>query len=90
MHDSSLWRALIGVENTVIEGVEYDAGARTLVVAARPAAQRRCGFVGRDRRAIIISERRLRCGITTCRPSSQASVHTSTGPVDDERRSVAR
>ena len=44
MHDSSLWRALIGVKNTVIEGVEYDAGARTLVVAARPAAQRRCGF----------------------------------------------
>jgi len=34
---------------------------------------------------IIISERRLRCGITTCRPSWQASVHTSTGPVDDER-----
>ena len=45
MHDSSLWRALIGVENTVIEGVEYDAEARTLVVSVRPAAQRRrrCG-----------------------------------------------
>ncbi|HEY0949804.1 ISL3 family transposase [Nocardioides sp.] len=45
MRDVSLWRYLLGLEETVIEGVELDWEERVLVVAVRPAARRRgrCG-----------------------------------------------
>lgn len=48
MRDVSLWRCLLGLEDTVIEGVELDREERVLVVAVRPAA-RRCGRCGRCR-----------------------------------------
>ena len=41
-----LWRALLGVEKTVIEDVQFDEGAEVLVVHVRPvrAARGRCGL----------------------------------------------
>ena len=45
MRDVSLWRCLLGVDGTVIEGVDVDPGTRELVFAVRPCArlQGRCG-----------------------------------------------
>ena len=52
MRDSTLWRALIGVENTVIEGVEYDEERQVVTVRVRPTARRqnRCGLCERPAR----------------------------------------
>lgn len=49
MRDASLWRALLGVEKTVIEGLEYDEDAEVLVAHVRPTsrARSRCGVCGR-------------------------------------------
>lgn len=48
MRDARLWRALLGVEKTVIEEVEYDEAAAVVVVHVRPtrAWQGRCGACG--------------------------------------------
>ena len=48
MRNVSLWRALLGVEKTVIEDVEFDEEAGLLVVDVRPtrAAKGRCGICG--------------------------------------------
>ncbi len=45
MRADSLWRAVLGVEKTVIEDVEYDEDAQVVVVSVRPAARQRdrCG-----------------------------------------------
>ena len=48
MRENSLWRALLGVEKTVIEAVEYDddqGGEECVVVHVRPVARsrNRCG-----------------------------------------------
>ena len=48
MRDVSLWRCLLGVEESVIEGVKFDPAACRVVVSARPAARRR-GRCGRCR-----------------------------------------
>lgn len=48
MRDVSLWRVLLGVEHTVIEGVDFDAERDRLVVSVRPDARRR-GRCGRCR-----------------------------------------
>ena len=49
MRDASLWRALLGVEKTVIERVEFDEDAELLVahVRATARARSRCGVCGR-------------------------------------------
>ncbi len=49
MRDVSLWRALLGVEKTVIEGIEFDEDAELLVARVRPVrrAQGRCGLCQR-------------------------------------------
>ena len=51
MRDVSLWRALLGVEKTVIERVEFDEDAELLVAHVRPTARARsrCGVCGRRR-----------------------------------------
>ena len=51
MRDVSLWRALLGVEKTVIERVEFDGDAELLVahVRATARARSRCGVCGRRR-----------------------------------------
>lgn len=48
MREVRLWRALLGVEKTVIEEVEYDEVAGVVVVHVRPARERRgrCGVCG--------------------------------------------
>lgn len=45
MRDVSLWRDLLGLNHTVVEGVVFDTEAQELVVAVRPAARwrGRCG-----------------------------------------------
>ena len=45
MRDVSLWRGLLGVEKTVVEGVEFEQDAGLLVVHVRPTKrqQGRCG-----------------------------------------------
>ena len=45
MRGDSLWRAVLGVENTVIEDVEFDEDSSVVVVAVRPTARKRsrCG-----------------------------------------------
>ena len=48
MRDVSLWRCLLGVEETVIEGVDFDPESGRVVVTVRPAARRR-GRCGRCR-----------------------------------------
>ena len=49
MRDVSLWRALLGVEKTVIEQVEFDEDAELLVAHVRPTSRSRsrCGACGR-------------------------------------------
>jgi transposase len=49
VRDASLWRALLGVEKTVVEGVEFDAGGGQVVVSVRPSsrARFRCGVCSR-------------------------------------------
>ncbi len=49
MRDVSLWRALLGVEKTVIERVEFDEDAELLVARVRAVrrAQGRCGLCQR-------------------------------------------
>ena len=51
MRDVSLWRALLGVEKTVIERVEFDEDAELLVAHVRPTARARsrCGVCGQRR-----------------------------------------
>lgn len=49
MRDVSLWSALLGIENAVIEDVVFDEAASRLTVSARPTARRR-GRCGRCRR----------------------------------------
>jgi transposase len=46
---SSLWRRLLGVQQTVIEGVEFEAQGETIVVQVRPRWDRRgrCGICRR-------------------------------------------
>ncbi len=45
MRNASLWRALLGVEKTVVEGVEFDPVEQVLVARVRPRQQAngRCG-----------------------------------------------
>ena len=45
MRELSLWRALLGVEKTVIEDIEFDPAAGQLVAHVRPTARSRdrCG-----------------------------------------------
>lgn len=45
MREISLWRAVLGVEKTVIEDVEFDEDAEAVVVSVRPTARQRsrCG-----------------------------------------------
>lgn len=49
MRDVSLWRALLGIEKTVIERVEFDEDAELLVAYVRPTARARsrCGVCWR-------------------------------------------
>jgi transposase len=48
VRNASLWRALLGVENTVIEDIEYDEEAEVVVAHVRPrrAGRGRCGVCG--------------------------------------------
>lgn len=48
MRNASLWRALLGVEKTVIEDVEFDEEAEVVVAHVRPAGsgRGRCGACG--------------------------------------------
>jgi len=48
VRDVSLWRALLGVEKTVIEGVEYDEDEALVIASVRPTsrARGRCGVCG--------------------------------------------
>jgi len=45
VRDATLWRALLGVEKTVIEDIEYDEDEQVLLAAVRPTrrAASRCG-----------------------------------------------
>ena len=49
MREISLWRAVFGVEKTVIEDVEFDEGENIIVASVRPVARQR-GRCGRCRR----------------------------------------
>jgi transposase len=48
VRNASLWRVLLGVESTVVEGVEFDEEAEVLVAHVRPrrANRGRCGTCG--------------------------------------------
>jgi transposase len=48
VRNASLWRALLGVESSVVEDVEFDDQAQVLVVHVRPrrASRGRCGACG--------------------------------------------
>lgn len=48
MRNASLWRALLGVEKTVVEDVEFDEDAGLVIVHVRPqrAGRGRCGRCG--------------------------------------------
>ena len=48
MRGVSLWRDLLGLEHTVVEGVDFDAERGVLVISTRPTARRR-GRCGRCR-----------------------------------------
>jgi len=48
VREISLWRAVFGVEKTVIEDVEFDEGENIIVASVRPVARQR-GRCGRCR-----------------------------------------
>src|SRR6476660_2643575 len=52
VRSDSLWRAVLGVEQTVIEDVEFDEDEGHIVASVRPVARRRgrCGRCGRPAR----------------------------------------
>ena len=62
MQNASLWRALLGVEKTVIEGIEFDEDEQLLVVHVRPRKRTRgrCGRCGRGSPAYDRGEGRRR------------------------------
>ena len=62
MQNATLWRALLGVEKTVVEDVEYDEAEQLLVAHVRPRqhATRRCGRCGRRCRGYDQGEGRRR------------------------------
>ena len=49
MRSASVWRALLGVEKTVVEGLDFDQGEGLLVARVRPtaSARSRCGRCSR-------------------------------------------
>ena len=49
MRENTLWGALLGVEKTLVQGVEFDPEQQLVVVAVRPTARARgrCGRCGR-------------------------------------------
>ncbi|WP_068108638.1 ISL3 family transposase [Nocardioides dokdonensis] len=49
MRDATLWRALVGCENTVIEGVDFEQEQQQVTIRVRPVARQR-GRCGRCQR----------------------------------------
>jgi hypothetical protein len=49
VQNASVWQLLLGLTRTVVEAVEIDEVARTIVVSVQPSkgAARRCGPCGR-------------------------------------------
>lgn len=49
VRNNRIWARILGVEKTVVEGVEFDDGAGCVVVSVRPAtrARSRCGVCRR-------------------------------------------
>lgn len=49
MRTARVWAGLLGVEKTVVEGVDFDEDAGVIVVSvrARRSARSRCGLCGR-------------------------------------------
>lgn len=49
MRDVSIWRGLLGIENTIVERVEFDEDEQLFVAHVRPTSRRRgrCGDCGR-------------------------------------------
>lgn len=62
MQNATLWRALLGIEKTVIEGIEFDEDEQLLVAHVRPRkrARGRCGRCGRRSPAYDRGEGRRR------------------------------
>ena len=62
MRDVSIWRGLLGVENTVIERVVFDEDAEVLVAHVRPTSRqlRRCGVCRRRCPGYDVGEGRRR------------------------------
>jgi transposase len=62
VRDASLWGALLGVEKTVVEGVDFDAENELLVVSVRPRSRvrSRCGICSRPCRGYDQGEGRRR------------------------------
>lgn len=87
MRDSTLWRALVGVENTVIEQVDFDPDAQVVTVSVRPIARRqnRCGRcerpapgydAGRGRRRWrTLDLGTIRCQVEADAPRVRCRVH---------------
>jgi transposase len=62
VQNATLWRALLGVEKTVVEDIEYDEDEQVLVAHVRPKQQvaRRCGRCRRRARGYDRGEGRRR------------------------------
>jgi transposase len=62
VQNATLWRALLGIENTVIEDIEFDQDEQLLVAHVRPRkrARSRCGRCGRGSPAYDRGEGRRR------------------------------
>ena len=58
MRESSLWRAVFGVERTVVEGVDFDPVAGSVVVGVRAVARARgrCGCRASEFLAGLLSQ----------------------------------
>lgn len=90
MRNTSVWQRLLGLARTVIEGVELDEVAGTVVVSVRPSkgAARRCGHCGcraglydrgqgrRRWRALDVGE--LRCFVEADAPRVNCPTHGPT------------
>lgn len=62
MQNATLWRALLGVENAIVEDIDYDAEQQLLIASVRPRkrARRRCGRCSRTAPAFDHGEGRRR------------------------------
>jgi hypothetical protein len=90
VRNASLWRAVLGVENTVVEDVEFGDEAQVVVAHVRPrrAGRGRCGICGAKASWYDRGEGRRRwrgLDLGTLQVFLEADARASTAPITGRR-----